>query len=130
MGNAPAGGHKGREDRRRPRLRVDLPAQVGGRLPREARVLDLSLTGCLLRCGGAPDPGTVIDVRVELPDGPVTAKARVAETSLDGASLPGPTPSYLAGLEFLGLPAADEVRLRAFLEAERKRRTGARSAPS
>ena len=53
----------------------------------------------------------------------------MAEASLDGDSLPGPGQHFLAGLEFLGLAAADELRLRAFVEAESKRRRGAHAAP-
>ena len=39
-------------------------------------------------------------------------KARVAEASIDGDSLPDARQRHLAGLEFLGLAAIDEVRLR------------------
>ncbi len=118
-----SGGVDGRDSRRGRRVRVDLPASVGGRSPRAARVVDASLVGCLLRCEADLDAGAVVDLLLELPDGPVRTKARVAQTSLDGQSMPGPT-RYLAGLEFLGLPAADEPRLRSFLESESRRRTG------
>jgi hypothetical protein len=130
MGKPPAGGLKGREGRRQPRLRVDLAARVLGRTPRAARVLDLSLTGCLLRSEAGLDVGTVVDIRIELPAGELTAKGRVAETSLDGDSLSHGAPQHLAGIEFLRLPAAGETLLRGFLDAERKRGTGARSAPA
>ena len=39
----------GRDERRGRRVPVDLPARLGGRLAREARVVDLSLVGCLAR---------------------------------------------------------------------------------
>jgi len=106
---------------------VDLGATLVGRKPRPARVLDLSLLGCLVRTEFALDPGAVVDVRIEMPDGPLPAKTRVAEASVDGASLPEGT-VFLAGLEFLGLGAQDEQRLRAFLEGESKRRRGAISS--
>jgi hypothetical protein len=53
----------------------------------------------------------------------------VAEASLEGEAPPGP-PSFLAGLEFLALAAAEQGRLRAFLEAEAKRRRGAHTPPA
>lgn len=111
------GGVDGRENRRERRVSVDLPAAVEGRSPREARVVDASLVGCLLRCDTDLDAGAVVDLRLELPDGPVRTKARVAQSSLDGQSMPGP-PCYLAGVQFLGLAAADEPRLRSFLESQ------------
>ena len=47
-------------------MRVDLPAVVGGRSSGEARVVDASLVGCLLRSDVALDAGSVIDIEVEL----------------------------------------------------------------
>jgi hypothetical protein len=122
-------GVDGRDNRRERRVIVDLPASLGGRSPQEARVVDASLVGCLLRCEANLDAGAVVDLQLDLPDGPVRTKARVAQSSVDGHSLPGPE-RYLAGLEFLGLAAADEPRLRSFLEAESRRRSGADPAPS
>jgi hypothetical protein len=118
-----SGGVDGRENRRERRVSVDLPAAPEGRSPQEARVVDASLMGCLLRCDTDLDAGAVVDLLLELPDGPVRTKARVAQSSLDGQSMPGP-PRYLAGVQFLGLAAADEPRLRSFLESQSKRRTG------
>lgn len=86
--------------------------------------MDLSVIGCLLRSTAALDSGAVVDLVIELPDGPLPAKARVAEVSVDGASLPEGG-SFLAGLEFLGLAARDEGRLRAFVEEAGRRRRGA-----
>jgi len=122
--------HDGRDVRRGQRVPVDLPARIGGRPTRPARVADLSLVGCLVRTGATLDAGAVVDLSVELPDGVLRTKARVAESSIDGDSLPGPLPSVLAGLEFLALAAADELRLRAFLDAEAKRRRGAHTPPA
>ena len=111
-------------------MAVDLAAMLGGRCARTARVVDLSLVGCLIRSEAPLDAGAVVDVRVEMPDGLLQAKARVAESLLDGASLPGERPRFLSGLEFMGIAAADEVRLRAFVAAEAKRGRGAHTAPS
>jgi hypothetical protein len=92
--------------------------------------VDLSLVGCLARLDVPLDGGTVVDLSLELPDGTLRTKARVAEASVDGDSLPGPERQFLAGLEFLAFAAADELRLRSFLEAEAKRRRGANTPPA
>jgi hypothetical protein len=107
---------------------VDLAATLVGRAPRDARVVDLSLVGCLLRSGAALDGGAVVDLQLELPDGTLRTKARVAAASLDGDSEPGAR-QFLAGLEFFGLAAADELRLRSFVAAESRRKKGAHAAP-
>jgi PilZ domain len=120
----------GRDERRRQRVLVDLSARLGGRPERPARVADLSLAGCLVRTEAGLDAGAVVDLSIELPDGPLRTKARVAEASIDGDSLPGPSPRVLAGLQFLALAAADELRLRVFLDAEAKRRRGAHPPPA
>ena len=70
------------------------------------------------------DSGVVVDVQIDLPNGPLRTKARVAQSFVDGDSLPGPA-HYLTGLEFLGLAAADVPRLRSFIEAESRRSAGA-----
>jgi hypothetical protein len=122
--------HDGRDERRGQRVLVDLPARLGGRPGGPARVADLSMAGCLVRTEAGLDAGAVVDVSIELPDGVLRTKARVAEASIDGDSLPGPSPRVLAGLQFLALAAADELRLRAFLDAEAKRRRGAHTPPA
>lgn len=118
-------------ERRRPRLPVDLTAALGGRGPREVRVVDLSPLGCLVRSSRALEPGSLVDLRVELPDlRSLRAKARVAEASLDGEAPADGARRFLAGLEFIELSAADEIVLRSFLAAEVKRRRVAHAAPS
>jgi hypothetical protein len=124
------GSHDGRDDRRSRRIAVDLAATLGGRHPRPVRVVDLSVVGCLVRTEASLVNGAVVDLRVELPDGPLRTKARVAAASIDGDSLPGPSRNFLAGLDFLALGAADAVRLRAFLDGEAKRRRGAIEPPA
>lgn len=122
-------GYDGREGRRDLRVPVDFAATIGGRVRRPARVADLSLVGCLVRTEATLDSGAVLDLTLELPDGGLRTKARVAEASLDGEAPSGQL-RFLAGLEFLALPAADQLRLRAFLEAEAKRRRGAHTPPA
>lgn len=118
-----------RKGRREPRVVVDLAATLVGRATHSGRVVDLSLVGCLLRSEAPLDGGAVVDLHVELPDGGLRTKARVAAASLDGDSLPGARQQFLAGLEFFGLAAADELRLRRFVAAESRRRKGAHAAP-
>src|SRR5512143_3660611 len=118
-------GHEGRDDRRGRRVTVDLPATLGGRRPGPVRVV-----GRLVRTEASLVSGAVVDLRVELPDGPLETKATVAAASVDGDSLPGPSKHFLAGLDFLALGAADAPRLRAFLDAEAKRRRGAHTPPA
>ena len=71
----------------------------------------------------------VLDVTLALPDGPLQVKGRVVEASRDGEA-PAGEEAYMAGIEFLALAAADEGRLRAFLETESKRRRVARTPPA
>lgn len=127
----PGGRHgEGRRSRRELRLAVDLPATLGGRESRVGRAVDLSLSGCLVRSEASLDAGAVIDLHLELPDGVLRTKARVAEASIDGDSASASRPRYLLGLEFFGLPAADEIRLRRFVAVESGRRRSANTPPS
>jgi hypothetical protein len=100
--------------RRAPRLAVELPGSLMGRRSRAVTIVDLSLTGCLVRGDAA-----------ELDSAPFTAKVRVTESYLDGSVGSPASPRYLAGLAFLGLQAQEEARLRRFLDEERRRRRGA-----
>ncbi len=111
-------------------MAVDLPAVLTVRSPTQARVVDLSSVGCLVRSETALAKGAVIDLHLELPDGLLFAKARVGEGSLDGDSLPDPRRRFLTGLEFFTLAAADERRLRSFVDAETKRRGSAHTPAS
>jgi len=108
--------------RRAPRLETQLEGTLLGRTPRPVTVIDLSETGCLVQCAGCPEPGSILDLEIQLGDGPLRTKVRVAEASLDGVSLPSAPPRYLAGLAFLGLPVREESRLLRFLDDERRRR--------
>lgn len=107
--------------RRAPRLPMDVEASLTGRTTRSVRLMDLSLTGCLVRCQDRLDPGAILDLKLSLEGARFAAKVRVAEASLEGAPPPGEPASYLAGLEFLGLQAREETELRLFLDARRRR---------
>jgi len=115
--------------RRAPRLSVLRGGTVKGRLPHAITVVDLSLTGCLVRCGTLLKPGAILDFQMALDDGPLSAKVRVAESSVDGAPAVDETSGCLAGLAFLGLPPREDARLRRFLDEERRRRPGADASP-
>jgi hypothetical protein len=123
------GSRSGAEERRGRRIVVDLEAAIGGRTRRSVRVADLSLVGCLVKMDTALAKGAVVDLTLMLPDGPLRAKARAAASSLDGEA-PSGAPSYLAGLEFLALGSVEEARLRAYIEAESKRRRVAHTPPA
>ncbi len=111
--------------RRAPRLSIDRPGRLKGRRPHDITVIDLSLSGCLVRCPTLLDHGVILDLEVSLDDGPLAARVRVVEASVDGASESGDTPGCLAGLEFLGLHPREDARLRRFLDEERRRRRSA-----
>jgi hypothetical protein len=114
--------------RRAPRLSVDRPGTLKGRLPHPITVVDLSLTGCLVRCGTLLKPGAILDFEMALDDGPLSARVRVADASVDGAAAGDEGSGCLAGLAFLGLPPREDARLRRFLDEE-KRRRGADASP-
>jgi hypothetical protein len=111
--------------RRAPRLAVQLPGALVSRRSRPIVVVDLSLTGCLVRCDSAFDTGTILDLRTDLGAAPFAAKVRVTESYLDGTVGMEAAPQYLAGLAFLGLQAQEQARLRQYLDEERRRRRGA-----
>jgi hypothetical protein len=115
--------------RRAPRLAVELPGALVSRRSRAVTVIDLSLTGCLVRCDDALDADQVMDLRTALDSGPFTAKVRVTESYVDGSAGSGSPARYLAGLAFLGLQAQEAARLRRFLDEERRRRRGADTPP-
>ena len=115
--------------RRAPRLSVDRPGLLKGRLPRAVTVIDLSLSGCLVRCDSLLVHGAILDLDVMLDDGPLPMKVRVVESSVDGAAGPESGPGCLAGLEFLGLPPREDARLRRFLDDEKRRRRSADASP-
>ena len=113
--------------RKAPRLPVQIVGSLAGRAAHRVDIVDLSLTGCLVRSPTALDAGAILDLALTLQADPFRAKVRVVESSLDGAGAPQ-SPRYLAGLEFVALPAGEAVRLRRFLDDERRRRLRAHPA--
>ena len=111
--------------RRAPRRKAALEGSLQGRSRQAVTVVDLSLTGCLVRGAPAHHPGANLDFRIELSPGPFQVKVRVADSSVEGESLASGPPQYLTGLQFLGLPAEAAAELRSFLATERRRRGGA-----
>lgn len=109
--------------RRAPRLPIQLEGSLAGRAVRGVTLVDLSLTGCLLRSGARLDHGAILDLSLQLDDGPLAAKVRVTETCLDGSCAEGEEKRYLTGLEFLGLPPRDAERLRKLMAEERRKRS-------
>jgi c-di-GMP-binding flagellar brake protein YcgR len=97
-----------------------LEGSLRGRVERPVSVVDLSHSGCLVRCAAALEPGSIHDLRVRLTRASLEAKVRVTETSLDGTTPEEEERRHLVGLEFLGLPARDEALLREFLEERRR----------
>jgi hypothetical protein len=120
----------GRGPRRRaPRLPIQVRGSLAGRVAREISLVDLSTSGCLVRCGARLDHGAILDLSLDLEDGPLVVKVRVTETCLDGESAAaGSGGSYLAGLEFLAMPPRDAERLRRLLDDERRKRSADKAA--
>jgi hypothetical protein len=108
-----------------PRRRIDLTGSLEGRSRKAITVVDLSLSGCLVRGSALLDRGTILDLRLDLSTRPIEVKVRVTGSSVEGESMASGSPQYLTGLEFLGLPASAAARLRRFLAPERRRRGGA-----
>ena len=116
-------GNAGR--RRSPRIDIKLEGSLRGRRRRPVAVIDLSRTGCLVQCDNLLDHGAVLDLELPLDEQPFTVSVRVTEAYVDGTTEPSEAARYLAGLEFIGLPAREEQRLRRFLEQVRRGRPGA-----
>jgi PilZ domain len=108
-----------------PRRPTDLAGSLHGRSQKAVTVVDLSLTGCLVRGDAALDRGSILDLRLDFSPRPIEVKVRVADSSVEGESLASGSPQYLTGLQFLGLPIGAAARLRSFLGLERRRRGGA-----
>lgn len=106
----------GREYRRARRLPVSIDATLAGRQRYRVTVLDLSQTGCMVRCPQRLMPGAVLDLHMRLEGRPFTAWVQVAESAIEGQSLDtGGQPTSLVGLSFLGLPVDEQQRLQGLL---------------
>jgi hypothetical protein len=100
---------------------VSLQGTLRARLSRPVTLVDLSVTGCLVRMAEPLDNGSIHDLEVRLPGGGVQAKARVTEASRDGANAAGDVARFLVGLDFFQVSARDQASLRGFLESEARR---------
>jgi hypothetical protein len=109
------------QKRRSRRTRTRLSGVLIGRTRQEVEVLDLSVTGCLVRCRTPFDPGMVLDLEIRIGAECLRSKARIVETSVDGESLGRHTKRHLIGLSFLATPSADEYVLRRFLRDQQSR---------
>jgi hypothetical protein len=116
-------GNAGR--RRSPRIDIKLEGSLRGRRQQTIAVLDLSRTGCLVQCDNLLDHGAVLDLELPFEGQPFMVRVRVAEAYVDGTTAPSEAARYLAGLEFIGLGAREEERLRRFLEQAGRRPPGA-----
>jgi hypothetical protein len=104
--------------RRAPRLATTIAGVLRGRSARPVTALDISLTGCLVRADQNLGAGSIHELELQLGTEALDARVRVTETSLDGTAEDG-APRLLIGLEFLGLGARQEARLRDLLEQGR-----------
>ena len=89
---------------------IDARGEVVGR--ELGRTLNLSLSGLLLDTPVFVDPGSAVRVTLSLGEEMLELKGRLAHIS------PGVEGRYCAGVEFVGLDAADRKRLRDFLGEE------------
>jgi len=106
--------------RRAPRLPIQLEGSLVGRLACPVKVVDMSLTGCLVQCSMLLDLGAILELHLSLGGEAFVARVRVAGACLDGTS-PEEARRYLAGLEFVGLPLEADKSLRRFLNEEKRR---------
>jgi c-di-GMP-binding flagellar brake protein YcgR len=103
--------------RRARRVAVTLAGTLVGKPSRPVTVVDLSLTGCLLRTDAALHRGSIHDLEFPLRDAAIKTKARVTEMSKDGAAQAA---AYLIGVQFLEMNAKHEAALRAYLAGLRR----------
>ena len=81
-------------------------------------MLDLSVSGCLVRCGQGFDLDAILDLSLEVGGEAVAAKVRVMDSSIDGSAPADQPEVHLIGLEFLALPAGAEQQIRRVIEDE------------
>jgi len=117
-------GTEGMESRRRrsPRISTSLSGSLAGRRPHPVEVLDLSVSGCLVRCDQAFDLDAILDLSLELAGEVLTAKVRVMDSSIDGSAPADRPEEHLIGLEFLALSAGAQQQIRRLVEGERRGR--------
>ncbi len=103
-----------------PRLATRLAGSLVGKKRFDVEVLDLSLSGCLVRCPARLDRGLIMDLTLQIEGQQFSAKVRVADSSQDGEAGSGDR-QHLVGLAFLALRPDGEQLLRRFVQQERRR---------
>jgi PilZ domain len=108
------------ERRRAPRLRVEQPAIISvdtdeptPQAPRPAELVDLSSSGCALRCNGLFRIGTRLRISLTLANTEIELCGAVVRTWNGGA--PGNAPSPHCGVQFDHMPALTTRLLNRFL---------------
>ena len=81
QGEAPSPRKVDKGRRRAPRRSTNLEGSLQGRARRSVTVVDLSLTGCLVRGDQALDRGAILDLRLEFSPRPIEVKVRVRPES-------------------------------------------------
>lgn len=110
------------------RVSVDIDGAIKGGVRHAVKVLDLSMTGCLVRGPSHHPTGAILDLDVALTRGvALHTKVYVVDASLDGAAMESGERAYLTGLRFLALAPQDAEALRRFLDQEDRRRRCAHS---
>jgi hypothetical protein len=102
------------ERRRHPRVRLD--GKAGGRATvfADFRLAALSESGAELEMAVPLAVGSRCDLTLNLADGTLDVKARVADVQR-----PAGNRHYVVGVDFVALDALDHALLRSFLERER-----------
>jgi len=104
--------------RRSPRISTSLSGSLAGRRAHAVEVLDLSVSGCLVRCDHGFDLDAILDLSLEVAGEALTAKVRVMDSSIDGSTPADQPEEHLIGLEFLALPAGAQQQIRRVVEGE------------
>ena len=111
-----------------PRVSVDIDGALKGGVRHAVKVVDLSMTGCLVRSQSRHPTGAILDLDVALnAANALHTKVQVVDAALDGATMETGGQAYLTGLRFLALTPPDTVALLRFLDQEDRRRRRAHS---
>jgi hypothetical protein len=104
--------------RRSPRVATSFKGSLTGRRAHSVAVLDLSESGCLVRCGQGFDLDSILDLSLQVGDEAITVKVRVMDSSIDGSTPADEGEVHLIGLEFLAVPAGAAKQIRRVIEDE------------
>jgi hypothetical protein len=113
-------GAEGMESRRRrsPRVATSFKGSLTGRRAHSVAILDLSESGCLVRCGQGFDLDSILDLSLQVGDEAIAVKVRVMDSSIDGSTAADEGEVHLIGLEFLAVPAGAAKQIRRVIEDE------------